>query len=123
MSETRPQQADSSGPGIRCRQRRAAVRHASIMEASYHPIAVPAVGPSCPARIWDVSLGGLALVVGHPYEPGVRLSVVPEVLPQSLAPALEVRVLRAEPHGDGLWLAGCEFLTPLTEDELNDLLY
>jgi hypothetical protein len=92
------------------------------MEASYHPIAVPAVGPCCPARIWDVSRSGLALVVGHAYEPGALLAVVPEVLPQGLAPALEVRVTRVTPHGDGLWMAGCEFLTPLSEDELISLL-
>ena len=123
MNHESPRATKAPGSRVQCRERRASVRHASTMEASHHPIAVPAVGPSCPARIGDVSLGGLALVVGHPSEPGVRLSVVPEVLPQSLAPALEVRVLRAEPHGDGLWLAGCEFLTPLTEDELNVLLY
>jgi hypothetical protein len=92
------------------------------MEASYHPIAAPAVGPSCPARIWDVSLGGIALIVPRRYDPGAVLAVVPEVLPQSLAPALEARALRVTPHGDGQWLAGCEFLIPLGEDELQVLL-
>ena len=29
---------------------------------------------------------------------------------------------RVTPHGDGLWLAGCEFLTPLGEDLLLALL-
>ncbi len=94
-----------------------------MMEAAYHPIAVPAFGPSCPARIWDVSLGGMALVVPHYYEPGELLSVVPEVLPESLSPALEARVLEVVPHGEGLWMARCEFLTPLGEDELDALLY
>jgi hypothetical protein len=94
-----------------------------MMEASYHPIAVAAFGPSCPARIWDISTGGMALVVPHSYEPGALLSVVPEVLPESLSPALEARVLAVTPHGDGLWMARCEFLTPLGEDELEALLY
>jgi hypothetical protein len=107
---------------IQCRERRAAVRHASTMEAACHPIAVPAVGPSCPARIWDISQDGLALIVPHPYEPGVVLSVVPEVLPQSLAPGLVARVLHVAPHGDGQWKAGCSFLSPLSEDELHALL-
>ncbi|HEX5269259.1 MAG TPA: PilZ domain-containing protein [Gemmataceae bacterium] len=108
---------------IQCRERRASVRHATMMEASYHPIAVAAFGPSCPARIWDVSLGGMALVVPHCYEPGEVLSVVPEVLPESLSPALEARVLDVTPHGEGQWMARCQFLTPLSEDELNALLY
>jgi hypothetical protein len=110
------------GAGIHCKERRAAVRHASTMEASCHPLAVPALGPTCPARIRDISLDGLGLVVAHRYEPGSTLSVVPEVLPRSLAPALAVRVRHVEPHGDGLWLIGCEFVTPLTEDELRVML-
>jgi hypothetical protein len=93
------------------------------MEASYHPIAVPAVGPSCPAVIWDISLGGMALIVPHSYESGAILAVVPEVLPQSLSPALEARVLRVTPHDEGQWMACCEFVAPLTEDELRALLF
>ena len=114
--------AEPSVCRIRCRERRAAVRHASDMEASYHPLAVTAVGPSCPAQIWDISLGGLALIVPHSYEEGTVLSVVPEVLPQSLASGLQVRVRYVTPHGDGLWMAGCELLIPLNEDELSALL-
>jgi hypothetical protein len=122
MSNASVPAAGPPGSPIQCRERRASVRHASTMEASYHPIPVPAVGPACHARIWDVSLGGLALVVPHPYEAGSLLLVVPEVLPRDLAPGLAVRVLHVAPHGSGLWMAGCEFLTPLTEDELRALL-
>ncbi len=123
MSDASTMPAAAPGCRIQCRERRAAVRHATTMAASYHPIPVPAFGPSCPARIWDVSLDGVALIVPHSYEPGSLLSVVPEVLPESLSPALEARVLRVTPHGDGLWMAGCEFLTPLTPEELHALLY
>ena len=123
MSDTSMPVAEPSGCRIQCRERRASVRHASTMEASYHPIAVPAIGPSCPARIWDVSQSGIALIVPHPYDSGSVLAIVPEVLPRSLSPALEARVLHVTPHGDGLWMAGCEFLAPLTEDELHALLY
>ena len=123
MSDASTRPAQALGRRIQCRERRASVRHASTMEASYHPIAVPAFGPSCPARIWDVSLGGMALIVPHSYEAGAVLSVVPEVLPESLSPALEARVLHVTPHADGLWMAGCEFLNPLSEEELDALLY
>ena len=123
MSNTSTSSAGAPGCRIECRNRRAAVRHASTMEASYHPIAVPAFGPSCPARIWDLSQSGIAVIVPHRYEAGAVLSVVPEVLPQHLSPALEARVLRVTPHGDGLWMAGCELLTPLSEHDLHALLY
>jgi hypothetical protein len=123
MSDASTPVAGAPGSRIQCLERRASVRHASTMEVSYHPIAVPAVGPCCPARIRDISLDGIALVVPHPYAPGAVLAVVPEVLPQSLAPALEARVLHVTPHGDGLWMAGCKFLTPLGEEELHALLY
>jgi hypothetical protein len=92
------------------------------MEASCHPIAVPAVGPACPARIWDISTQGISLIVPHAYEPGALLSVVPEVLPQSLAPGLAVRVIHGEPQDDGQWRVGCAFIAPLGEDELQTLL-
>ncbi len=107
---------------VQCRERRAAVRYLSTMEASYHPVAVPTVGPSCPARIWDISLCGVGLIVGRRYEPGTLLAVVPEYLPQSLYPCLEAKVLHLSPHADGLWLAGCEFPTPLTEEQLAVLI-
>jgi len=123
MSDSSTPVAGLSGNSIHCKERRASVRTASMMEASYHPITVSAVGPSCPAIIWYISLGGVALIVPHPYESGSMLAVVPEVLPQSLSPALEARVLRVAPHGDGLWMASCEFVTPMTEDELRALLY
>jgi hypothetical protein len=92
------------------------------MEASCHPITVPAVGPACPARIWDISREGISLIVPHAYEPGVLLSVVPEVQPRSLAPALVVRVVHVAPQDDGQWRAGCAFLAPLGEDQLQTLL-
>ncbi len=122
MSNASTYAADPPSCRIRCLERRAAVRHTATMVASYHPIAVPAFGPSCPARIRDVSRGGIALLVPHRYAAGSLLSIVPEVLPSSLAPALEARVLRVAAHGDGQWLAGCELLTPLSEEDLHALL-
>ena len=122
MSDEGPRATKSPGSRIQCRERRASVRHASTMEASHYPIAVPAIGPSCPARVWDLSLGGIALVVPHRYEVGAVLLVVPETMPLSLAPGLEARVLHLVPHGSGLWRANCEFLSPLGEDELYALL-
>jgi hypothetical protein len=92
------------------------------MEASYHPVPVRALGPCAPARIWDLSQGGVSLIVRRPFEPGTTLAVVPETLPLSLAPGLEARVVHVAPHGDGLWQVGCEFPVPLTEEELRLLL-
>jgi hypothetical protein len=104
-------------------ERRAAVRYVTTMEASYHPVAMHTVGPSSPARIWDLSLGGVALIVNRPLEVGATVAVVPESLPASLYPGLDARVVHARPHdAAGLWLVGCAFLTPLTEEQLAALL-
>lgn len=107
---------------IQGRERRASVRYVTTMEASYHPIEVQTLGPCAPARICDVSLGGLALLVQIPFEVGTELGIVPETLPPHLYPALLARVVHVAPHGAGLWLAGCAFLTPLREEDLQQLI-
>ena len=122
MSEGVREVPGAAKPRIQCTERRASVRYVTTMTASYHPIDVHTLGPSSPARIWDLSLGGLSLVVNHAFEPGTVVGVVPECLPLSLFPCLAARVQHLRPHGDGLWLAGCEFLTPLTEEQLAALM-
>ena len=107
---------------IQGRERRASVRYLTTMEASYHPLEVETLGPCAPARIWDISLGGLSLLVDKPFEPGTDLAIVPEILPQHLYPALRGRVVHTTPHGENQWLLGYALFTPLSEEDLQRLL-
>jgi hypothetical protein len=83
---------------------------------------VETLGPCAPARIWDISLGGLSLLVDKPFEPGTDLAIVPEILPQHLYPALRGRVVHTTPHGENQWLLGYALFTPLSEEDLQRLL-
>lgn len=107
---------------VQGRERRASVRYLTTMEAACHPVLVQTLGPCCPTRIWDISLNGLGLIVKIPFAVGTNLSVVPEVLPANLYPGLQVRVVHVTPHDEGFWLVGCQFLEPLSEEELQLLL-
>lgn len=118
----RPAEGTSVSGRLQFRERRASVRYLSTMDASCHPLAVQTVGPCSPVRIWDISLGGLSLVARKPFELNTTLTVVPESMPMSLFPGLDVSVAHVGPHGEGMWLIGCEFLKPITEEELESLL-
>lgn len=77
-----------------------------------------------PARIQNLSAGGLALLVHHRVEEGMLLSVTvqPSV---GCSRTLLVRVVRfgvLTAHPGLRWLAGCEFVEPLSDDLLGALL-
>ncbi len=75
---------------------------------------------SMPARVVDVSGGGIGLILAQPLEPGVRLNVEPEAthLPfEILADVVHVTALP-----DGTWRCGCALVWPLSEDEVRLLL-
>jgi hypothetical protein len=75
-------------------------------------------GDSLPARIVNVGPGGVALVVGAPYEKGTLLWLqLPGPLDQPGRTALVRVVQPGQPSGEQ-WLVGCEFADRLNEDDL-----
>ena len=71
--------------------------------------------------IQDVSPGGLALNLRRPFVPGTILSV--ELTPKAAGPrCLVVRVGHATKQTNDRWIIGCEFTSPLSEEELQSLL-
>ncbi len=74
-----------------------------------------------PARLKDISLNGLALVVSEPVRRQMTLGVEFECPEGRLTYLLVGQVVRTVPHQGG-WLVGCAFDRPLGEDELNNLL-
>jgi hypothetical protein len=78
--------------------------------------------PRCWAQIKEVSRGGVALWLRAPVTVGTRLLMeVPETPGRPALPAL-MRVIHTTPANTGRWLVGCEFVQPLSEDELQALL-
>jgi hypothetical protein len=105
-------------------ERRAWVRFGTDLQATCRgPGGRKEVG--WPARVRDVSAGGLGLVLRHRFRPGTPLLV--EIHGPAGGPGrvLAARVVHARPVQPGTatcWLVGCAFLTPLGDDELRALL-
>jgi hypothetical protein len=97
-------------------ERRASVRHVSDQEALSRPLELPDA-ISWGAIIQDISRGGLALLLCYPFKPGTLLAVDLRI---GAAPSrtLLVRVVHVADQADSTWLLGCEFVAPLSEQEL-----
>lgn len=77
------------------------------------------------AQVRNLSQGGLGLVLRHRFQKGSPLSIELRSQDRSFCRSCPARVVRSAPvllDGQALWFAGCEFLEPLTEDELHRLL-
>jgi hypothetical protein len=79
-------------------------------------------GEGWPARLKDVSVNGIALLLRRRFEPKTILSL--EVGRETGRPVQNytIRVVRNKDTGNGLWLIGCTFLRPIDEDIMKTLL-
>ena len=99
----------------------------SVMEGThpFHPNARRGPGPFVApvvenfgsARIKDISLDGIGLVVGRRVEPGSLLALTVANPPRSFTKTLLIRVIHATQQPGG-YLVGGKFQTPLTYQEL-----
>lgn len=92
------------------------------LESSFHADAADN-GETWPATVMDISVGGLALVLGRRFEPGTVLSLEWSGRDANQTSTLLLRVLYAKPQGFGHWLVGGAFLQQLTSEELQALLW
>lgn len=115
-----PWQTPSPKP-LQTSERRAAVRFASLLEASCQSLA-SGDDTVCQARVWDISVTGISLVLEEHHPPGTLLTIFLEKAPHQFSAPVDVRVVHVSEHMDDLWFLGCEFLTPLAPDELEALL-
>ena len=70
----------------------------------------------------DISVSGLGLLLDSPLDEGTLLFVEMESSPEASPVELLARVIRATSTPEGEWLLGCEFVTPLGEEELRAML-
>ena len=71
-------------------------------------------------RLRNVSPGGLALRLSRHFEPGILLIIDLEV--QGGTRSFFVQVIHATPEGKRHWIVGCEFISPLSQEELHALI-
>ncbi len=75
-----------------------------------------------PARIRDLSTGGLCLVLGRRFEPGAGLAVEAPSAEDGSPSILLVRVVNVRANGPGSWALGCALVSPLSDEELQGLV-
>ncbi len=97
-------------------ERRAAVRYACNHPASC--LSIPAC-ENISARVRDVSVQGIGLLMSRRFEPDTILLVEVTGTPQ---PSFLVRVVHCAPLATGEWVIGCQFDVDLDEEELRALL-
>jgi hypothetical protein len=72
-------------------------------------------------RLRDISAGGIALTLRRRFEPGTILGL--EVETKSGWPRrLSGRVIHATQDRNDRWIIGCAFASPLSREELEDLI-
>jgi hypothetical protein len=74
------------------------------------------------ARIRDISLGGVALILSSRLKVGARLLIRFHNEPLEIAYDVSARVVHATSQPRGRWVVGCEFARELSPLELDTLL-
>ena len=74
-------------------------------------------------RAWlqDLSATGIGLVVTKPVTVGLLVTIQVKCTHSQKLYSLQAQTIHATPHADS-WLVGCQFITPLSHDDLDDLL-
>jgi c-di-GMP-binding flagellar brake protein YcgR len=70
------------------------------------------------ARIRDISVGGVCLLLNGTFKPGTVLDIVFTHPRTSVTKTVQARVVRNETKDDVHWAVACAFVQKLTEEEL-----
>lgn len=119
--QTQPQGEPATGTAA---ERRAWVRFDCDLEASYEP-AGAMKNAGWPAKVHDLSAGGVGLLLKHRFKPGSWLTLELKRPDGTLQHTIRVRVVHVNSviaDADPCWLTGCVFAAPLSESELAALL-
>ena len=103
-------------------ERRARVRYSCDVESVCQPYSQNEDELWWPAQIRNVSAGGFGLLLNRRFEPGAVLSLEWSRGTEGSSRQLLVRVRHATHGPDQGWILGCEFLAPLSDEELTALL-
>ncbi|MGE3803592.1 MAG: PilZ domain-containing protein [Gemmataceae bacterium] len=103
--------------------RRSAIRYVRIIQAFLLDNTTQKFGPGWLARILDISPLGIGIHLGDHFPVGTVLTLgLRNPRTERSLPPKKVRVARCDEQSNGTWVAGTEFLTPLSEAELELIL-
>ena len=74
------------------------------------------------AKIQNLSITGLRLLLGSPFKVGAIIDIEPVKPDSGFIRLLHARVVYCRQEPTGGWTVGCEFPNPLSADELQSLL-
>ncbi len=92
----------------------------NVQTACYATDAAP--GEQSPARIINISAGGMGLLLPCEFSAGTLLNLDLEGTPAHAAGPVLLRVVRAASRPAGDWFLGCEFTHRLGDEEMTALL-
>jgi hypothetical protein len=75
-----------------------------------------------PARVSNISRGGMKLEVGHDFEKGTTFQIELDRGPRLKSRMILARVTNKSQKDTALWSLGCEFLSPISQEDLDILL-
>lgn len=101
--------------------RRVWERHVTVLRADCGRI-TDGMDPRLPAKVRNLSAGGLGLILQRPFQPGTVLVVRFKAEDGGAPGVLFARVVHIRAYSRTEWLAGCAFASPLVEEELEGLL-
>jgi len=107
-------------PAISPEERRASVRYRSDVKGSCQTLSVRRE-TSWEAIVRDISPDGVGLLLGRRFEPGVLLAIELTAAGDDQTRLLLARVAHATARPEGGWLIGCTLLSPLSDDEVQQL--
>jgi hypothetical protein len=105
-----------ANPFLNESERRSSERHLCSLEATSQ-VAESAQTVSWGAVVNDISPGGLNLTLCYPFRLGTFLSIDLQSA-NGMVRSLMVRVVHVHDRKDGMWRLGCEFLKPLSDDDI-----
>jgi hypothetical protein len=104
-------------------ERRTAPRYRCTLEGYYRPLDDESSGLWWLATVVDISVKGVGLILTRKLKPDTLLSIELENTTTHFRRTLLARVVHATAQPDNGWRVGCAFAKPLSEDDLQALLW
>jgi hypothetical protein len=116
-----PEEADPVESEPEWIERRASTRYPCNLATSCRLIAT-LPGEPMPARIRNISVGGISLVLSQPFDSGSMLGLELRSMTRNIARMFQVTILYTIEHPSGDWISGARFVQPLSDEELKAFL-
>jgi hypothetical protein len=75
------------------------------------------------AKVHDVSVSGISLLLRRWIKPGTVLVIKLQTPNQRLSRPMPARVMHSTQQADGAWQVGCSFVRRLSDEDLHTLLH